>query len=69
MKTHITFGQTLCAYVTEEVEIPDGASQDEVIAAIRKFYNEKEELLFDEDWSTSYDHRMVIADDPPPLSR
>lgn len=65
MKTCITFGITLNAYVTaDDVEIPDDASRDEVIAAIRKYYHAQDEVVFDEDWSSGYDDRMVAAGDP-----
>lgn len=58
MQVKIVFGATLCAYTTEVVEVPDNATAEDVREIARKTFHEGD-LVFDEDWSSADDHRIV----------
>lgn len=59
MKLKVTFGQDLSAYATEEIEVPDGASKEEIVDTLKGYDPSK--LVFDEDWSTVCAMRIVSA--------
>ena len=54
MKLEVLFGQDLSAYAYADIEVPDGASEEQVVEAIRAYTQgaEFEELVFEEDWAT-----------------
>lgn len=60
-KVEVTFGQDMSAYANVDLNVPDNASRDEIIEAIRAFTGSAdfEELVFDEDWSTVSSLRVV----------
>ncbi|HRL52652.1 MAG TPA: hypothetical protein PK805_00270 [Acidovorax temperans] len=58
----VVFGLTVNAYASASVQIEEGASRNQVIAAVRARYTQlQDELVFDPDWSTGTDFRMVCA--------
>lgn len=61
MKINVCFGQDLSAYANAEIDVPDGASKEEIIARIRAFTESADfdEVVFDEDWGTACALRIV----------
>lgn len=66
----IDFGLTLCAYASARVEIPDGATPEVAIDAIRRQFETTDMtfMTFSPCWDSSYDHRIVGCRDDSRLS-
>lgn len=67
MKTvEFTIGSDVCAYATISVGIDESATKAEIIAAVRQqmeLEEAGENLVFDEDWSTQTNLRIVVVND------
>lgn len=63
MKLSVTLGQDLSAYAEVEIDVKDDASREEIIEKIRAFTESTdfEDVVFDEDWSTTCALRIVSA--------
>lgn len=66
-KTRVEFGVTLCAYASDDIEIPEGASAEQAIQIIREHYD-REDLVFQPEWDSRFAHRIVGCYDNPELS-
>lgn len=61
MKINVMLGQDMSAYADVELDVPDGASKEEIIERVQEFADSEDfnEVVFDEDWSTTCALRIV----------
>lgn len=61
MQLYAILGQDISAYAGVEIDVPDGASKEEIIDRIRAFTESADfdEVVFDEDWGTACALRIV----------
>lgn len=62
MLIRITLGMDLAAYAETTLTVPDTATNEEIIEAAREA-SASDDLVFDEDWNTRSDLRIVSARD------
>lgn len=65
-KLNLTIGSDVCAYGRIEVDVPDNATQEQLISAIRaakKSADDDGSLQYEQDWSTQSTFRVVTCDD------
>lgn len=71
-KINFVIGSTLCAYAELNVEIPNGASTEQIRELVRSEFERQSDdgsLVMDEDWSTQADFRIVTCNNPALLGR
>lgn len=61
-KKWITFGATVCAYASVEIDIPADLTEEQAIATVRDHYKKLDgNLVFTTDWSSREDDRIVCC--------